>query len=285
MSENYFQISENDQRKNPNLNVNQERFLQYNFFNFLNVIILHIRDLSVIDDNLPRTIENDVSTSVESNNNHVPPRKIYPFRSINQRRPFILTRHAKMLQKAKKDCICCRKENKENIPTRLKNCIKKGKPILRRKEFESNKPFLRSRKFTPRGFSYKCINCCRKMVLYDLIPMCVECIEDFSSQNVEIAVLNEEDAHEILEMKKRIGNSFQAELPEQIFDKKNFTKTINPWEGFKKNVQELFSPLRFSDEKLIYLLNLFQFEMEKCLTHMIKHRKGWLKLLKTFDFI
>ena len=240
--------------------------------------------MSIIDDNLPRTVENDASTSVESNN-PVPNRKIYYFRAINQRRPFILTRHAKMLQKTKNknDCICCRKENKENIRTNFKNIQKTGRPIFRRKELLCKKPFLRSRKLTSRGLSYKCINCGRKMVLYDLIPMCSGCIEDFSSQNAEIAILNEEDAHEIFENKKRIGNSYQAELPEQ--DKKNFAKTINPWEHFKNTVQELFSPLRFSDEKLIYLLNLFQFEMEKCLKHMIKHRKGWLKLLKTFDFI
>ena len=242
--------------------------------------------MSIIDENLPKQVENDVSTSVESNN-PVSNRKIYHFRAINQRRPFILTRHAKMLQKAKNDCICCRTENKENIQTNFKKILKRGNPILRRKELQCNKPFpfLRSRKLTPIVISYKCINCCRKMVLYDLIPMCAECIEDFSSQNVEIAIFNEEDAHEIFEMKKRIGNSFQAELPEQVFDQKNFEKTINPWEHFKKTVEELFSPLRFSDEKLIYLLNLFQFEMEKCLTHMMKHRKGWLKLLKTFDFI
>ena len=240
--------------------------------------------MNIIDSNLPRTIENDVSTSVESNNS-VPNRKINKFRAINQRRPFILTRHAKMLQKAKNDCICCRIDNKENIPTNFKNFLKREKPILRRKELQFKKPFLRSRKFTPRGLTYKCINCCQKMVLYDLIPMCAECIEDFSSQNVEIAIFNEEDAHEIFENKKRIGNSYQAELPEQVFDNKNFVKTTNPWENFKKTVQELFSPLSFSDEKLIYLLNLFQFEMEKCLAHMRKHRKGWLKLLKTFDFI
>ena len=247
--------------------------------------------MKILDINIPRTKQNDISTSVESN--IVPNRKTCKFKAVNSRKPFVLTRHAKMQKNANSDCICC---GKENILMNSSSSLKKPTPIRRRKLIENRTVFFtRNRKIMLK--CYKCVNCGKKIIFNDTMAMCIECIEDFSSQNLEIAILNEEDAYEYVEMKKRIGNSFQAEIPEQSFHQPNIrnskssnlkSKIVlnnNPWKTFKKNIQKLFPSLKFSDEKLLYLLSLFQYEMEKCLAHMNKHRKEWLTLLKTYDFI
>lgn len=191
---------------------------------------------------------------------------------------------------------------KNNASSNLKpQSMKIRKRILCNKKNGVNlsKPFLVSKQEKEKEANYICSYCRTKIVLYDKIPLCSNCLIDLSSTKFEISLFTEEDAFEVISKRQRIGNCFQAQIPEILAEKKgceflndNHFIKMNQGEQkfneenlnkFRNKIQSLFSGVKFSEETIFYILAVFKYEMERCLNYLSQHKKGWLAFFKSIN--
>ena len=151
--------------------------------------------------------------------------------------------------------------------------------------------------------TFICILCKRSFDEIDQKPICEECLDNLLQEKIEIPP-NEEDL--ILNKKIGIGEKFQAEIPDiskkthskytshkdnlyanyQFIEMNSIKKVIPETKliFFKQNLQKLFfKRKKMTDEKIFYILTIFDFEVDKCLLYLNNHQKAWSAFFNRFE--
>lgn len=154
-----------------------------------------------------------------------------------------------------------------------------------------------------------CVNCFENSLNFkgNYYRLCERCFEELPviSQNFQIKLRDEPDKFEYFEKKQKIGERFQAKIPEiqrksqKVGDFSTFSlrnpaliKVNSPkpqgneeknevFESFAEKAQKCLE-MKVSVEKLAYLLTLFDYNYEECLKQIENNRKAFANFVNYF---